>query len=92
MVRYALLARVEAKEGKEEDVSLFLKDALTMAQKEEDTTHWFAMQIGPTTFGIFDTFNTDGGHKAHLSTAITTALMENTNKLLAKQPVIEQVA
>jgi len=91
MVKYALLARVEAKPGKEETVEQFLKSALTMAQDEEDTVSWYALKIGPSTFGIFDTFNDESGREAHLNGKIAAALMQNADELLATSPVIEKV-
>ena len=47
MVKYALLARVEAKAGKEEAVEQFLSSALALAQEEEETVSWYALKIGP---------------------------------------------
>ncbi len=91
MVKYALLARVEAKPGKEQAVEDFLKSALPLAEEEEDTIEWFALKIGPSTFGIFDTFNHEEGREAHLAGKIAAALMEHADELLAKPPVIEKV-
>ncbi len=91
MVKYALLARVEAKPGKEQAVEDFLKSALPLAEDEKDTIEWFALKIGPSTFGIFDTFNHEEGREAHLAGKIAAALMEHADELLAKPPVIEKV-
>lgn len=91
MEKFALLARVEAKEGKENDVLEFLKSALPLAQAENGTVRWYALKIGPSTFGIFDTFENEDGRQAHLSGEIAKALMANASTLLAKDPVIEQV-
>jgi quinol monooxygenase YgiN len=91
MEKFALLARVEAKQGKENEVLEFLKSALPLAQDEPGTVRWYALKIGPSTFGIFDTFETEDGRKAHLSGEIAKALMANASALLAKDPVIEQV-
>lgn len=55
MVKFALLARLEAKAGKEQEVADFIKSALPLAQQETETISWYALQIGPSTFGIFDT-------------------------------------
>ena len=44
MVKFALLARLEAKPGKEKEVENFLKSALPMAQEEKDTIEWFALK------------------------------------------------
>ncbi len=91
MEKFALLARVEAKPGKENDVLNFLKSALPLAEAEPDTVRWYALKIGPSTFGIFDTFETEDGRKAHLAGKIAEALMANAKELLAKDPIIEQV-
>jgi quinol monooxygenase YgiN len=91
MVKLALLARLEAKPGKEKEVADFLKSALPLAQQEPETASWYALQLGPSTFGIFDTFEREEGRKAHLSGQIAQALMAKAPELLAKDPVIEQV-
>ena len=91
MVKYSILARVEAKPGKEEAVEQFLKSALPLAQDEKDTVSWYALKIGPSTFGIFDTFNDEAGREAHLNGKIAAALMQHADELLARPPVIEKV-
>lgn len=91
MVKKALLVRLEAKPGKEKEVADFIQGALPLAMEEPDTISWYAIQMGPSTFGIFDTFNNEEGRKAHLAGKIAAALMANASALLAKDPVIEQV-
>ncbi len=91
MEKFALLARVEAKSGKEEVVAAFLKNALSLAQAEPDTIRWYALKINDNTFGIFDTFETEDGRSKHLQGEIAKALMANAAELLAKEPVIEFV-
>ena len=91
MEKFALLARVEAKPGKEQEVLAFLKSALPLAEGEPDTVRWYALQLGPSTFGIFDTFETEEARQAHLDGEIAKALMANASALLAKDPIIEKV-
>lgn len=91
MEKYALLARVEAKPGKETEVLAFLQSALPLAQEEPDTVRWYALKLGESTFGIFDTFVTEDGRNAHLAGEIAKALMANASELLAKDPIIEFV-
>lgn len=91
MEKYALLARLEAKPWKEEEVAAFLKSALPLVLNEPDTVNWYGWQIGTSTFGIFDTFETEEGRKTHLSWKIAAALMANADELLSKDPVIEFV-
>jgi quinol monooxygenase YgiN len=91
MVKFALVARLEAKPGKEQEVADFIKSALPLAQQEAQTISWYALQMGPSTFGIFDTFENEEGRKAHLAGPIAAALMAKASELLAKAPVIERI-
>ncbi|NIJ52878.1 putative quinol monooxygenase [Dyadobacter arcticus] len=91
MVKLAILARLEAKPGKEQEVADFIAGALPLAMEEEGTINWFALQMGPSTFGIFDTFETSEARAAHLGGQIAKALMEHAPDLLSADPVIEMV-
>lgn len=91
MVTVGVLARLEAKPGKEQEVASFLADALPLAEQEEATSAWFAIRLGPSTFGIFDVFPDETGRKAHLDGPIAAALMQNADELLSQAPTIERV-
>ena len=91
MVKVALLVRLEAKLGKEADVESFLRDGLSVVQEEPATTVWFAIRLGPSTFGIFDAFPDEAGRQAHLSGRVAAALMAKASELLAQPPIIEKV-
>jgi quinol monooxygenase YgiN len=91
MVTVALFVRLQAKPGKEADVESFLKQGLSMANQEITTPIWFALRLGPSTFGIFDAFADEAGRSAHLSGPIAAALMANAAALLAEPPQIEHV-
>jgi quinol monooxygenase YgiN len=91
MVRVGLWVKLQAKPGKEAEVEEFLKGALPLAQQEPDTTVWFALKLGASTFGIFDVFPSDAGRQAHLNGQIAAALMAKASELLAKPPSIEQI-
>ncbi len=91
MVRVGLMVRLEAKPGKESAVAEFLESGLALAEKEPDTVVWFALRLGPTTFGIFDAFPGEPGRKAHLNGPIAAALMAKASELLAAPPRIEPV-
>ena len=91
MEKLALLAWLQAKPGKEEELAEFLKSALPLAKAEEATVRWYAWQIDDSTFGIFDTFEAEEGREAHLNGQIAAALMANADRLLAKPPIIEKL-
>jgi quinol monooxygenase YgiN len=91
MVKVALWVRLEAKPGKEAEVEQFLKGGLAIVQGEPATVDWFAIRMGPSTFGIFDTFDDDSGRQAHLSGQVAAALMAKAPDLLATAPEINKV-
>ena len=91
MVNVALLVRLEAKPGKEADVESFLRDSLSSVQEELATTAWFAIRMGPSTFGIFDAFPDESGRQTHLSGRIAAALAEKASELFTKASTIEKV-
>jgi quinol monooxygenase YgiN len=91
MVKVAILARLVAKSGKEEEVAAFLKSALSLAEQEPKTTVWFALRLSKNEFGIFDAFPDDAGRTAHLNGPIAAALMAKANELLAEPPRIDKV-
>ena len=91
MVTVALLVRLEAQPGKEAEVERFLRGGLAVVQEEPATTAWFAIRLGPSTFGIFDAFPDETGRQAHLTGRVAAALMAQGAELFAQPPVIEHV-
>ena len=91
MVKTALWVRLEAKPGKEADVENFLRGGLAVVQQEPATTAWFALRLGPSTFGIFDAFPDEAGRQAHLTGKVAAALMAQAAELFSQPPAIEKV-
>lgn len=91
MVTVALYVKLEAKPGKEAEVESFLKGALPIVQEEPATIAWFALRMGPSTFGIFDAFPNEAGRGAHMSGKVAAALMAKGADLLAKPPSIDRI-
>lgn len=91
MEKLALLAWLQAKPGKEDELAELLRSAQPLATAEPDTVRWYSWQIDDSTFGIFDTFEAEDGREAHLKGQIAAALMDNADKLLAKPPIIEKL-
>jgi quinol monooxygenase YgiN len=89
--KVALWVMLKAKQGKESEVAEFLKSAVPLVEAEPDTISWFALQIGPSTFGIFDTFPDDTGRQAHLSGKVAAALVAKAPELLSEAPSIQKV-
>jgi quinol monooxygenase YgiN len=86
-----LYVKLEAKPGQERAVADFLRSALPLVEREPATTTWYALQMGPSTFGIFDTFPDDSGRQAHLAGQVAAALMAKAGELLSSPPAIHQL-
>jgi quinol monooxygenase YgiN len=90
MINLGLYVRLEAKAGKEKDVEEFLRGALPLVESEPGTLTWFALRLGPRTFGIFDAFADEKGREAHLAGQVAATLLARAPELLAEAPVIEK--
>lgn len=90
-VRLGILAQLEAKPGKGEELAAFLRAGRELALAEQGTVTWYAFQISDTRYGIFDTFETDDARQAHLNGEIPRALGQVAPELLASDPDIRTV-
>ena len=91
MTQLALYVQLEAKPGKEEEVASFLSSARSLVDAEPETTAWFAIRMGPRTFGIFDAFADEHGREAHLQGRVASELMSKASQLFAKTPEIHKI-
>jgi quinol monooxygenase YgiN len=90
-VKLGLLAFLEAKPGKGDDLAAFLQAGRDLAAAEEGTVTWYAFKASDTTYGIFDTFETEEARQAHLNGRIPAALGEVADDLLASAPDIRAI-
>jgi quinol monooxygenase YgiN len=90
-VTLGILALLEAKPGKGEQLAAFLKAGRELAVAEEGTVTWYAFKISDTSYGIFDTFAADNARTAHINGQIPAALAEVSADLLAREPEIRPV-
>lgn len=88
MATRALLVKLEAKPGKGDDVKQFLLSALPLVEQEPGTYPWFAVQFGPTTFGIIDAFPDDAARDTHLNGSVGQALQERADELFSQPPEV----
>jgi len=91
MVKLGLFVRLEARPGKEAEVEAFLRDSLAVVQQEQATSSWYAIKLGPSSYGIFDTFPDEAGRQAHLTGRVAAALMGRSDELFSQLPSIEKV-
>lgn len=90
-VTVGILALLEAKPDKAAALAAFLEQGRELALAETQTATWYAFKVDETTYGIFDTFETDAGREAHLAGEIAKALTAAAPELLAKDPDIRRV-
>ncbi len=90
MIKLALYVSLKAKSGKEQEIADFLRSALPLVNDEPGTRTWYAIQEGPSSFAIFDTFDDEAGRNAHLNGKVAAALMERASAgdLFAQPPEI----
>jgi quinol monooxygenase YgiN len=91
MTQHALYVQLEAKPGMEQEVASFLSSARSMVDDEPETTAWFAIRMGNSTFGIFDAFANEHGREAHLQGKLAKQLMSRASQLFVKQPEIRRM-
>jgi quinol monooxygenase YgiN len=91
MVKLALWVPLEARPGKEKEAEQFLLDGLSLVEQEAGTTAWFALRLGPSTFGIFDAFPDEASRDAHLAGKVAAALMAKAPDLFNGPPSIQKL-
>lgn len=91
MPDYGFLVHFEAQPGKEEDVRQFLADAKALVDAEPGTLTWFSFQSGPSTFGIFDAFNSPEERETHLNGEVRKGIERRGAELFAIPPTITPV-
>jgi hypothetical protein len=89
-VTVGLLVRIEAKSSKVPEVETMLKSALDQVREDTATVVWFALRLGPTTFGVFDASVDAARRQAHLD-AYGPPLRAAAPELFAGSPSIEHV-
>jgi quinol monooxygenase YgiN len=82
-VKLGILALLEAKPGKGDELAAFLESGRAIAAAEGGTATWYAFKISESTYGIFDTFESEEARQAHLDGEIPRALGEVAGDLLA---------
>src|SRR3954452_20145959 len=90
-LNYGVLALLEAKAGKADELGAFLEAGRELAAAEPGTVTWYAFRAGETTLGIFDTFETEQARQTHLDGEIPRALGQVAGDLLASEPDIRLI-
>jgi quinol monooxygenase YgiN len=90
-VSYGLLALLDAKPGKGDELAAFLEQGRALAAEETGTVTWYAFKVNDTTYGVFDTFDDEEGRQAHLNGQIPAALGSVGPDLLAEDPNIQLI-
>lgn len=91
MPSLGFLVEFEARPGQEDDVATFLADAQALVEAEPGTLAWFAFQVGPSSFRIFDAFETEEDRQAHLNGKVREAIVARADELFSVFPTITPV-
>ena len=86
-----LLAILKAKPDKGDELGAFLKKGRELAAQEAGTVTWYAFRLDDTTYGIFDTFESEDARQAHVNGQIPAALQQVGSDLLAVDPDIKPI-
>ena len=81
-----LLLLFEAKEGHQQQVEDFWRDARSLVMEEPETTAWFAIHTDDDKYGIFDVFPDHGGRFKHLIGHVPRELAKHAISLLGSVP------
>jgi len=90
-VTVGVLALLQAKPERGADLAAFLESGREIAAAEQGTVTWYAFKLDDSTYGIFDTFESEDARNAHLGGEIPRALAQVGPELLAKDPEIQLV-
>jgi quinol monooxygenase YgiN len=83
-----LVLTFKARQGHEEQVAQFLRDAQHYVDDEPGTRAWFALQLDAGHFGIFDVFPDNGARFTHMTGHVPRELAKHALTLLGGMPDI----
>lgn len=81
-----LILTFEAKEGHEQQVEKFWRDAKALVMEEPETVAWFAIHTDDNQYGIFDVFPDHGGRFKHLTGHVPRELAKHGLSLIGSLP------
>lgn len=87
----ALLVRLEANREKNPPSKIFSTAVCPSSRMSPQPPRGTPSNLGPSTYGIFDTFADDAGRQAHLTGKVARALVAKASELFSKPPQIEKV-
>jgi quinol monooxygenase YgiN len=76
----------KAKQGHEQQVAQFLRDARALVEQEPGTRAWFGLQFDAEHFGIFDVFPDNGARFVHMTGHVPRELAKHALTLLGGMP------
>lgn len=82
----AVLLTLAPKDGHEDRLHNFLRDAQPWVEEEPDTTAWFSMRLDDGKFAIYDTFPDQAGRLKHLAGRVARELGTHAFSFLGGVP------
>jgi quinol monooxygenase YgiN len=90
-VTRGLLLTFKPKQGHEQQVERFLRDAQGLVEGEPGTTAWFALHLESGEYGIFDVFPDNMARLSHLGGAVPRELAKHSLSLLGGVPEMDML-
>ncbi|MFE1962006.1 putative quinol monooxygenase [Streptomyces sp. NPDC059479] len=90
-IRLGVLALLEAKPCKGDELAAFLQEGRELALAEQGTVTWYTFKINDSNYGMFDTFETNDARDAHLAGKMPRAISQVASDLLTSTPDIRTV-
>jgi len=91
-VTLGILALLEAKAGKGDELAAFRTAGRDLAVAGQGTVTWYAFKISDTSYGTFATFATGHARTAHTNDQIPAALAQVSADPLAREPDIPPIS
>ena len=88
MDQLAVWATMEARPGKEREVEEHLRESRSLIDDETGTTTFFALKVGPSTYGVFTTFTDPAALEAHENGAVRSEAHRAVMRTLFSGPPV----
>ena len=86
MDQLAVWATMQARPGKESEVEEHLRESRAWIDQEAGTTTFFALKVGPSTYGVFTTFADTAALEVHENGHATSEAHRATMRTLFAGP------
>ncbi len=92
MITQALLVRLKARHGREDELERYLQSLPVLVQQETHMRAWFALRFGRGDYGVFAAFASVDARDHHMAGAAVRSMRGQADFLLEGQPHFRRCA